>query len=135
MFNRLLIYNFFISHSWNYREQYDTLLSWLNESNIHYKDYSVPSHDPFSARSNYQLRAAISNQIRHASIVVITAGMYVAYSEWIEFEINEAIKMNKPILAIKPRGNTYMPMIVQESADCIVNWNRDSFIQGVKSLL
>ena len=104
MFNRLLIYNFFISHSWNYREQYDTLLSWLNESNIHYKDYSVPSHDPFSARSNYQLRAAISNQIRHASIV-------------------------------KPWGNTYMPMIVQESADCIVNWNRDSFIQGVKSLL
>ena len=45
--------------------------------------------------------------------------MYTLYSEWIDYEINEAIRMNKPIIAIKPWGNERVPLKIQNSASLI----------------
>lgn len=135
MFNRLKIYHFFISHSWNYSPHYNTLLEWIDSSNIVFSNYSVPYTDPFYVRTNAQLKKAITEQILHASVVIIAAGMYVSYSEWIAYEIKEAVRMNKPILAVKPWGNERMPQIVQDNATSIVNWHSASFIDALKRLL
>ena len=135
MFHQLSHYHFFISHSWAYTNHYNTLKSWLDTSKIFYSDYSVPYTDPFYGRTNAQLKKAITEQILHASVVIIAAGMYVSYSEWIAYEIKEAVRMNKPILAVKPWGNERMPQIVQDNATLIVNWNSAKFIDALKCLL
>lgn len=135
MFNRLKIYHFFISHSWNCSPHYNTLLEWIDSSKIFYKNYSVPCTDPFNTRSTAKLQAAITEQIAHASVVIVTAGIYVSHSEWIDYEIQEAVRMGKPILAVKPWGNERLPQIVQNNATLIVNWNSASFIDALKRLL
>lgn len=135
MFNGSKIYHLFISHSWNYSPHYSTLLDWIDRSDIAFKDYSVPYTDPFTGKSKSQLQEAITEQIRHSSIVIIAAGMYVSYSDWIDYEIRTAAAMGKPILAVKPWGNERLPQIVQDSATLIVGWNSDSVVKGIKRLL
>ena len=88
-------YNLFISHSWTYGDSYDRLIEMLDDApNFYYKDYSVPKNDPIhNASYDYQLRAAIRNQMQHASCVLILAGVYATYSKWIKIEIELAQEM------------------------------------------
>ena len=91
----------FISHAWSYDEQYNTVESWLKEAaNFSWKNYSVPQTKQLDTRTNQQLKVALTNQISPAKVVVIIAGMYVAHSDWIEYEVNEAVRMSKIIIGV-----------------------------------
>lgn len=128
-------YNTFISHSWDYKSDYNTILSWLMASNINLHDYSIPVEKALPPMSKTALRARITEEIRHASVVVILAGMYAAYSDWIDYEIDEAICMGKPILGVYPRGQERAPEKITSNADRMVHWNSDSVVKGFKQLV
>lgn len=61
----------FISHAWKYNSDYNTIISWLMNSNISFKNYSVPEHDPVDATNDTKLKEALTNQLLHANIVII----------------------------------------------------------------
>lgn len=99
-----MTYHLFISHSWNYSNTYNDLIRLLDsKAYFSYKNYSVPKDDPIhNAPYDYQLKAAIRNQMQHASCVLILAGVYSTYSKWINIEIQLAQEMGKKIIAIEP---------------------------------
>jgi hypothetical protein len=74
----------------------------------------------------------MNRQISLAQAVVILGGMYAAHSAWIEYEINEAVRMGKTIIGVKPWGQERVPQIVQDNADVMVAWNSASVIQTVR---
>lgn len=122
----------FIPHSWSYEDEYNRLIQLLEEDETFaFNDYSVPRDEPLDADSKKQLREALMNQIRPVSVVLIPAGMYAAYSESIQMEIEIAKELNKPIIAIYPWGSQMMPQVVSEAADEIVGWNKNSIIEAI----
>lgn len=129
-----MVYNLFISHSWSYSDAYEKLISLLdNERNFTYKNYSVPKNDPIhNANNDTQLKAAIRNQMQHASCVLIMAGMYASYSKWINIEIELANEMNKKIIAIEPWGSERTSLKVKNNADEIVGWNTSSIVRAIR---
>ena len=124
----------FISHAWKYNDDYYTIIDWLNHSSIVYHNYSVPEHDPLDAGNTSKLKSALTEQMKHANIVIIIAGLYTNHSDWIKYEIDESKRMNKKIIAIKPRGNVNLPFQVQDAANKIVNWNRNALIEAIKAI-
>lgn len=129
-----MIYHLFISHSWTYSDTYEGLLSLL-DSNAYftYRNYSVPKDDPVhNAKSDAQLKAAIRNQMQHASCVLILAGVYSTYSRWINIEIDLANEMGKTIIAIEPWGAERTSTVVKKNADKIVKWNSASIISAIR---
>lgn len=124
-------YHIFVSHAWDYNDQYNTVVDCLNRSPLLWKNYSVPEHDPVDANNIAKLKVALTEQISHANIVIIIAGMYTVHSDWIDYEINEAIRMRKVIIALKPWGNKVMPTKLQNVANEIVNWNSQSLISAI----
>ena len=96
-------YNIFISHSWSYSGHYNRLIQLLKEASyFHFKDFSIPKDDPIhDAPTDVKLAEAIRKQMLHASVVVVTAGVYATYSKWVEKEIQIAKRGAKKILAIK----------------------------------
>ena len=68
-----MTYNLFISHSWTYSDAYEKLVNLLDaDPYFTYKNYSVPKNEPIhNATNDYQLKAAIRNQMQHASCVLI----------------------------------------------------------------
>lgn len=132
-------YHLFISHSWTYSDAYEKLLGLLNkDSTFSYVNYSVPKDDPVHTNgTDKQLYAAIKEQISHASVVLILAGIYSTYSKWINKEIDIAqngFLLPKPIIAIQPWGAEKTSTVVKEAADKIVKWNSKSIIDAIKEL-
>jgi len=125
-------YNLFVSHAWKYDDAYNTVCYWLNNSDLRISNYSVPQHDPLDANNKRKLREKLTEQIRHASVVIVISGMYAAYSEWIDYEIDEAVRMGKVIIGLKPWGQQRIPLKIQENATEIVGWNAASVIQAIK---
>lgn len=132
-------YNLFISHSWAYGDTYDKLINLLdNKPYFSYKDYSVPKDDPLhTSGTDKQLYAAIKKKVAQTSVVLIMAGVYGSYSKWIKKEIKIAqteFTTAKPIIAIKPWGNTNTSATVKNAADKIVGWNTDSIVSAIREL-
>lgn len=129
----LRTYETFISHAWKYDEDYYRIEKMLNEApNFLWHNLSVPRHDPILNAE--QLTKELHNQMRPADVFIILAGMYVAHSEWIQYEINFARRIGKPILGIKPWGNTLVPVVVQNGADEMVGWNSGTIVSAIRRL-
>lgn len=129
-----MTYNLFISHSWTYSDAYEKLIALLDKAPyFYYKNYSVPKNDPIHhAPYDYQLKAAIRNQMQHASCVLILAGVYATYSKWINIEIQLAQEMGKKIIAVQPWAAQRTSQVVKNVADEIVGWNTSSIIRSIR---
>lgn len=130
-----MTYHLFISHSWTYSDAYDKLLNLLDEANnFDYKNYSVPKDDPIhDADNTKELKEAIREQMKHASCVLILAGVYATYSKWINIEIDLANEMGKKIIAVEPWGAERTSKVVKDNADHIVKWNTSSIVNAIKA--
>lgn len=127
----LRTYKVFISHAWAYNADYYRLEQFLNEApNFYWENLSVPRHDPI--KNAQQLTYELNAQMRPANVFLILAGMYVAHSEWIQYEINFARRIGRPIIGIRPWGSVNMPLAVQNGADEIVGWNTDTIVSAIR---
>lgn len=132
---QLFTYRLFISHSWNYGDAYEKLVSMLNSAPFfQYANYSVPKDDPvYNARTDRELYEAIKSQIRPVNCVLILAGVYATYSKWIDKEIKIAKQdLNKPVIAIEPFASKKTSTIVKSNANTIVKWNTQSIVDAIR---
>ena len=132
-------YHIFISHSWAYSDTYVGLKSLLEKDKaFSFIDYSVPKDDPIHTNgTDKDLYNAIKEQISHAGVVLILAGVYSSYSKWIDKEIEIAkseFLSSKPIIAVEPWGSERTSVKVKNAADRIVKWNSESIIAAIKAL-
>lgn len=126
----------FISHAWSYEEHYLKIVEWFDdEPRFSWKNCSVPSTDSLPDKTTKGLKEGITRQINPAQGVIILAGMYAAHSGWIEYEINEAKRLDKVIIGVKPWGQERIPTIVQDNADIMVGWNSSSVVKAVRDLI
>lgn len=127
-------YRLFISHAWKYDTDYYRLIDMLTAApNFKFSNYSVPHHDPVDANNTTKLKEKLKNQINPVEVVVILAGMYASYSDWIQFEIDHATNLSKPIVGIKPWGQERVPKSVQDAADEIVGWNTSTIVAAIRN--
>lgn len=129
------MYRIFISHSWTYSDQYNSIISFLDQQGISYYNHSVPKDDPVHTNgTDKQLYEAIDAKVRGCSCVIIMAGVYASYSKWINKEIEIAKKYGKPIIAVKYWGAQRISSIVEDAADIVVGWNGKSIADAIKNL-
>lgn len=130
-------YRLFISHAWKYGDDYRRLVNLLDSADyFHYMNYSAPKERPLfpagTPYTNSQIANAITAKIRPSQVTLVISGMYVAYRDWIQYEIDESVRMGKPIIAIRPWGSTMTPQYVANYADEIVGWNTDSIVSAIR---
>jgi hypothetical protein len=78
---------------------------------------------------------AIKGQIVFCEVVIIMAGVYATYSDWIQKEIAIAKEdFDKPLLAVRPWANKAVSSVVANAADEIVAWNTGSIVSAIRRL-
>lgn len=129
-------YRLFISHSWNASDKYERMVDLLDDANyFEYRNYSVPEEDAIDADTDEELEEALrEGQIKPASVVVVLAGLYSSYSDWIGREIRIAEDEDKPILGVEPWGSDSTSNYVKRHADRMVGWNTDSIVEAIRDL-
>lgn len=126
-------YRLFISHAWKYSDGYARVLTFLNAANnFVFSNYSVPVSQAFTGMTKIQLEEQLRAQIRPVQCVLIVSGMYVAHSNWIQFEIDVAKSLGKPIVGIVPWGAERTPIAVQIAADEMVAWQSSSIVSAIR---
>lgn len=134
-------YHVFISHSWKYNNHYDGLIEHLenakaNDEEFSYVDYSVPKDSPIhDAEDDEALEVAITEQMKHASVVLVMAGMYANQSDWIQEEIEIAqsgFASPKPIIAVEKWGTQKSSTLVKNAACEVVKWQSKSIANAIK---
>lgn len=133
-------YKIFISHAWKYGTDYNRLINLLdNANNFSYYNYSAPKEKPLfpegTPLTNTKIANKITDKISPSQVTIVIAGMYVAYSDWIKYEIDESIRMGKPIIGIYPYGSTIAPKYVTDNANKMVRWNTDSIVTAIRDLV
>lgn len=125
-------YNVFVSHSWEYDEHYERIVDFLDEvPSLEWQNHSVPSTDPLPVESESALRSELRNQMKTASVVVVSSGMYGAHSKWIPEELELAEELDKPVIAIIPEGQSKIPSKIQELADAQAGWRKASLVDAL----
>lgn len=126
----------FISHSWNYDQEYARLVHLLEgANNFDFRDYSVPKEEKFDTETDEELKQVLrEKQIKPSSVVVVLAGLYSTHSDWIGKEVRIAEEEGKPILGVEPWGSKRTSNYVEQHADKMVGWNTDSIVDGIRDL-
>src|SRR5947209_392590 len=107
---RLHQYRLFISHAWRYSQSYYRIENLLDAAYyFRYRNYSSHRGRAFEKMPDKELKEQLRRQIRPVEVCIILGGMYVNHSHWIQFEINVANRLGKPILGVFPRGALRMP--------------------------
>ena len=134
----LKIYDLFISHAWKYGDDYQRLINLLDDAPLfYYRNYSAPKYKPLhiggdEVHNASEIELAITRKIRPVNCVLIISGMYYNNRKWMQFEIDSAKNLEKPIIAIRPRGAERTPIEVQDAADTIVSWNTSSIVNAIR---
>ena len=128
-------YDLFISHSWNHDSDYKDLIELLDEkARFSYRNYSVTEEEKVEGKSDAALKRHIKNkQIEPASVILVIAGMYSTYSDWIGKEVRIAQELDKPIISVKPWGAKRTSYITRK-ADAKVGWNASSVVDQIREL-
>lgn len=130
----LRAYRGFISHAWDYSDEYYRLEKMLAEyPNFDWANYSVPKTNPLETKTDSNLEGKLYNQIQPTNHVIIIAGMYANHRKWIQKEIDIAKSYGKPIIAIRPWNSERIPVEVQNSATVIVGWNAAPLVQAIRN--
>ena len=125
----------FISHSWSYNERYTAMVNLLNNRlYFNFTNYSVPEAKAFGPMANAALKEQLRHQIRPVHCVIIIGGMWTNHSDWIQFEMDFASSIGKPILGVRPRSAKVMPQAVVNASNRVVNWNSDSIVEGIRQI-
>lgn len=129
-------YAVFISHSWDYDQEYARLVHLLRQANrFDFRNYSVPQEEKFDTDTDEELEEVLrEKQIKPASVVVVLAGLYSTHSDWIGKEVRIAKAEGKPILGVKPWGNNRTSTYVSRHANEMVGWNTQSIVEGIRDL-
>ena len=128
-------YKVFISHSWDYVDDLMNLRRLLNNRpyfNAIYEE--IPPHEAINSANATYIKYRIRKRIEESDVVIGMAGMYGSYSEWMNWEIETAKSMGKPVIAVIPWGQERVAKTMAGQADRIVRWNTESIVSAIREL-
>jgi hypothetical protein len=126
-------YNVFISHSWAYVDDLKNLRKLLKDRGYFNVEFEEASPDePIDSDNAEYIKRRLREKIKNADIVLGIAGMYASYSDWMEWELDIAIKNDIPIVGVIPRGQERISQVVYSRSKEDVKWNTESIVEAIR---
>jgi hypothetical protein len=126
-------YNVFISHSWAYLDDLKNLRNLLNSRGYFNVEFEEATPDePINSENAEYIKRRLREKIRNADIVLGLAGIYASYSDWMEWELDTALKNNIPIVGVVPRGQERISQVVYSRSKEDVRWNTESIVTAIR---
>lgn len=123
----------FASHAFQEHDDYFRLFEYLESTtNFFYSNSAIPNKVPEEATEE-ALKGELRKQIEPAEVVIILAGLYDEFHEWIDFTLLVAKSFDKSVIAIEHFGSTEeIAPEIAEIADEVVAWNERSMVDAIR---
>ncbi len=124
-------FRLFVSHIWQEHEDYYRVFEYLESTtNFYYLNYSKPDSKPAGTKED--LKGELRRQIEPTETVIVLSSLYEPFREWIEFQVNAAQAMKKPVVVLEQFGTGDVPEWLRNRADEIAEWNHRSIEDAVR---
>lgn len=122
----------FVAHLFEANDDYDRVFEYLESShNFYYRNCSSPGALQSGAKE--EMKEELRKQIGLAEAVIIPSSLYAAQHEWIDFMLNCAKGLDKPVIVLESFGvKQKMPVQLEALADEIVEWNERSIADAIR---
>ncbi|MDR4467205.1 MAG: TIR domain-containing protein [Nitrospira sp.] len=128
------IKNVFISHIHEDDEGLGNLKKLVAEHGLEVRDGSINSQKPNAAKDpDYIKQNILAPQIEWASTLVVYVTPDTKDSEWVNWEIEYANKLNKRIVGVWAHGENEcdLPAALEQYADAVVGWHGESIVDAI----
>lgn len=127
--------NIFISHVHKDDELLPKLKDLISRAGMEVRDGSINSDKPNSAQSeDYIKREILKPRIEWASTLVVLITHDTAQSDWVNWEIREAVEQGKNIIGVFAQGATDadIPEELRKYGDAaIVGWQGERIVDAI----
>lgn len=126
------IKNVFVSHYHLDEDNIKKMKDLLGEDYL-IRNYSVTSDKYNNASNEDYIKSLLRPLIESASEFICLIGPNTHNSEWVDWEIRTALRLNKHIIGVYIYGakDSDLPPALEEFADTIVGWRKDAIIDAI----
>ncbi len=128
------IRNVFISHAHEDDDRLGDLKRLVQEKGLQIRDGSINSYKPNRAQNEeYIKRQILTPQIQWASVLVVLISPETHKSEWVNWEVEQAEKLNKRIVGVWAHGakDSDLPPALDTYASAVVSWQGDRIVGAI----
>ena len=102
-------------------------------SDLEFIDFSLKV--PFDSENAEYIKRGIRERITQSSVTVVLVTDSTHQSEWVNWEIEESLRLNKGVVVIDHRSNpaSRMPSVVSQNAERVkvVSWNHEDINNAI----
>lgn len=122
----------FVAHGFEAGDDYMRVFEYLESShNFYYINCSSP--DNRGSFDREVLKEELRKQINLAEVVIIPSVLFHTHREWINFEVNCAKGLEKPVVVLEAFGvKEKLPVQLEALADEVVEWNERSLVDAIR---
>ena len=122
----------FVTHAFESAEDYLRVFEYLESShNFYYRNCSNPERG--SSADREAQKEELRQQIRQAEVVIVPSGVYRQHQELVDFQLNCAKGLDKPLVVIEYFGvKQKLPVQLEALADEIVEWNEREIADAIR---
>jgi hypothetical protein len=122
----------FVSHAFEPADDYDRVFEYLESShNFYYRNCSDPERRGNGDRES--LKEELRRQINLAEVVIVASGLYRQHRELLDFQLNCAKGLDKPVVVLEFFGvKEKLPVQLEALGDEIVEWNERSIADAIR---
>jgi len=120
-------------HGWQQDEDYVRLFEYMESAdNFFYKTLSDPYAQSPQGDGTAARRSLIGEALKHAEVVVCTAGTWEKYNDWARFTVETARKLDIPVIAVENFGPKNMDIRLKGHAEEVVGWDSRSIVDAIR---
>ncbi|WP_405220531.1 TIR domain-containing protein [Lentisalinibacter sediminis] len=122
----------YVTHTFSESDDYLRLFEYIESNpNFFYVNTSKPEELPSGGSEAF--KAALREQIEAAETVVVLGSLFEKKRDWIQYQIDAAQALGRPIIAMKPFGGVLpMPAEVSQAAREEPEWNEREIVDALK---
>lgn len=123
----------YVSHSFDHADKYDRIIEFVRGEEVPLADFSVPVWKQIDGDRDAVL-SGIAERIRRCNRVLVLLTDEAHKSPYIEFEVQVARELGKPIIGVYPHGRNEgaIPGFVAEGVYKNVGWTRGSIARALR---
>ena len=121
----------FVAHAFEPSEDYMRVFEYLESShNFYYRNCS-DAERPVAERD--AMKEELRKQIALAEVVIVPAGLYRTQRETIDFILNCAKGLDKPVVVLETFGvKEKLPVQLEALGDEIIEWNERTLADAIR---
>lgn len=130
------IHNVFVAHRHEDDAKIGELKELLKGKGVDIRSSSITSDKPNKAHNpDYIKREILRPAIKWAGKVIVLITPETKNHEWVDWEINCAEDLNKPIIGVWARGSAgcEIPDALERHADAVVGWNSEHILRALNN--